>query len=76
MNPFFPSNWLGILGGGQLGRYFSQAAQDLGYSVCVLDPDEDSPAGKIAQKFIRADYLDEVGLAEFAKTCVAASTEF
>ncbi len=76
MNPFFPSSWLGILGGGQLGRYFSQAAQDLGYSVCVLDPDEDSPAGKIAQNFIRADYLDKVALAEFAKTCVAASTEF
>jgi 5-(carboxyamino)imidazole ribonucleotide synthase len=76
MNPFFPPSWLGILGGGQLGRYFSQAAQDLGYPVCVLDPDEDSPAGKIAQKFIRADYLNEVGLAEFAKTCVAASTEF
>lgn len=76
MKPIFPSHWLGILGGGQLGRYFTQAAQDLGYSVCVLDPDEDSPAGKVAQKFIQADYLDEAALKEFASICVAASTEF
>jgi 5-(carboxyamino)imidazole ribonucleotide synthase len=76
MKPIFPSSWLGILGGGQLGRYFTQAAQDLGYSVCVLDPDEDSPAGKIAQKFIKADYLDEDALKQFANICVAASTEF
>jgi hypothetical protein len=34
---------LGMLGGGQLGRFFVQAAHELGYRVWVLDPDP-SPA--------------------------------
>ena len=42
--PIFPPDCLGILGGGQLGRFFVQAAQDLGFTVCVLDPDSQSPA--------------------------------
>lgn len=76
MNAYFAPNYLGILGGGQLGRYFTQAAQDLGYSVCVLDPDLQSPAGQIAQTFIQADYLDPAALKQMAQTCVAISTEF
>ena len=40
--PIFPPDCLGILGGGQLGRFFVQAAQDLGFTVCVLDPDSQS----------------------------------
>ena len=43
--PLAPGNWLGVLGGGQLGRMFCMAAQSLGYRVCVLDPGSDSPAG-------------------------------
>ena len=40
-----PGSWLGLLGGGQLGRMFCMAAQSLGYRVAVLDPGSDSPAG-------------------------------
>jgi 5-(carboxyamino)imidazole ribonucleotide synthase len=36
---------LGVVGGGQLGRMFVQAAQRMGYRTAVLDPDADSPAG-------------------------------
>ena len=43
-----PPATLGMLGGGQLGRYFVAAAHELGYRVCVLDPDPHSPAGLIA----------------------------
>ena len=35
-----PGGWLGLLGGGQLGRMFCHAAQSLGYKVAVLDPAE------------------------------------
>ena len=42
-----PGSWLGLLGGGQLGRMFCMAAQSLGYRVAVVDPGEDSPAGSI-----------------------------
>ncbi|UJP08658.1 MAG: 5-(carboxyamino)imidazole ribonucleotide synthase, partial [Nitrosomonas sp.] len=34
-----PGAMLGVLGGGQLGRMFVQAAQQMGYPVTVLDPD-------------------------------------
>lgn len=73
---FLPPAPLGILGGGQLGRYFAQAAQDLGYQVYVLDPDPLSPAGQVAQHHIPLDYLDREGLECLAKNCVAVSTEF
>jgi 5-(carboxyamino)imidazole ribonucleotide synthase len=65
-----------MLGGGQLGRMFCMAAQSLGYRVCVLDPGADSPAGSIAERHLRADYLDEAALAELADTCAAVTTEF
>ncbi|MGO4331962.1 MULTISPECIES: 5-(carboxyamino)imidazole ribonucleotide synthase [unclassified Cupriavidus] len=74
--PVLPGAWLGVLGGGQLGRMFAQAAQSMGYKVCVLDPDQDSPAGTIAEKHICAPYTDEAALAEMARLCPAVTTEF
>jgi 5-(carboxyamino)imidazole ribonucleotide synthase len=71
-----PGAWLGLLGGGQLGRMFCMAAQSLGYKVCVLDPADDSPAGAVADDHIAADYLDEAALAELGRRCRAATTEF
>src|SRR3979490_583789 len=71
-----PGAWLGLLGGGQLGRMFCMAAQSLGYKVVVLDPGTDSPAGSVADRHIRADYLDPHGLAELAAVASAATTEF
>ncbi|MFM2344183.1 MAG: hypothetical protein RLZZ210_793 [Pseudomonadota bacterium] len=71
-------NILGILGGGQLGRMFTQSAQAMGYQVCVLDPAprEQSPAASIANFHICADYTDEQALAYMANLCQAISTEF
>ena len=71
-----PGSWLGLLGGGQLGRMFCMAAQSLGYKVCVLDPGHDSPAGAVADDHIAADYLDEGALTELGRRCRAATTEF
>ncbi|MGO4304906.1 MULTISPECIES: 5-(carboxyamino)imidazole ribonucleotide synthase [unclassified Cupriavidus] len=74
--PILPGAWLGMLGGGQLGRMFTHAAQAMGYRVCVLDPDQDSPAGAVADRHICATYTDEAALAEMGKLCQAVSTEF
>jgi 5-(carboxyamino)imidazole ribonucleotide synthase len=71
-----PGAWLGVLGGGQLGRMFVHAAQTLGYRCAVLDPDPDSPAGAVAHRHWRADYLDAAALSEFGQTCAAVTTEF
>jgi len=74
--PLLPGSWLGLLGGGQLGRMFCMAAQTLGYKVCVLDPGSDSPAGAVADRHIRAEYEDPGALNELARLCRAATTEF
>ena len=74
--PIPPGAWLGLLGGGQLGRMFCMAAQSLGYRIAVLDPGRDSPAGSVADQHVHADYLDPAGLARLASLVRAATTEF
>lgn len=71
-----PPATLGMLGGGQLGRYFVTAAHELGYTVWVLDPDPDSPAGRIADRHLVADYDDGAALDRLANACQAVTTEF
>ena len=67
---------LGVMGGGQLGRMFVQAAQSMGYFTAVLDPDPASPAGLVSHFHIQTDYLDEQGLAQLMQRCAAITTEF
>ena len=67
---------LGVMGGGQLGRMFVQAAQAMGYFTAVLDPDAASPAGLVSHHHIQTDYLDEQGLAQLMQRCAAITTEF
>ena len=71
-----PPATLGMLGGGQLGRFFVTAAHEMGYQVWVLDPDKNSPAGQIAERHFCIDYDDYAGLDEFAAGCAAITTEF
>ena len=71
-----PPAMLGMLGGGQLGRFFVIAAHEMGYKVTVLDPDSNSPAGKIADVHICAAFDDKSALLKLANTCEAISTEF
>ena len=71
-----PGSWLGVLGGGQLGRMFCHAAQALGYRVCVLDPVADGPAGAVADRQIVAAYDDLAALRELGGVCAAVTTEF
>jgi 5-(carboxyamino)imidazole ribonucleotide synthase len=67
---------LGVLGGGQLGRMFVQAAQAAGYGTVVLDPDPSSPAGGVAHRHLRAAYDDAAALEALAESCAAVTTEF
>ena len=71
-----PGKTLGMLGGGQLGRMFTIAAHTMGYNVVVLDPDKESPAGKLATHHICADYTDKAALDTLAKSCDVVTTEF
>ena len=71
-----PGATLGVMGGGQLGRMFVHAAQQMGYFTAVLDPDPASPAGLVAHHHIRTDYLDAQGLAQLVQCSAAITTEF
>ena len=67
---------IAMLGGGQLGLMFTQSAHELGQKVLILDPDKDCPAGKIADKFLNADYSDKDALNFINKNCDVCTTEF
>ncbi|MDN2716548.1 5-(carboxyamino)imidazole ribonucleotide synthase [Janthinobacterium sp. SUN120] len=71
-----PPAWLGVMGGGQLGRMFAQAAQGMGYQVAVLEPSDACPAGQVAQRLVHAAYDDVAGLDALAAQCLAVTTEF
>ena len=71
-----PRAWLGVMGGGQLGRMFAQSAQAMGFQVAVLEPSSDCPAGQVAQRLVNAGYSDAAGLDALAAQCVAVTTEF
>jgi len=71
-----PPAMLGMLGGGQLGRFFVIAAHEMGYKVTVLDPDSNSPAGKIADVHLCAAFDDQAALLQMANSCAAITTEF
>lgn len=71
-----PPATLGMLGGGQLGRFFVSAAHEMGFKVWVLDPDPHSPAGLIADFHVVAAFDDHAALDKFAAGCAAVTTEF
>ena len=70
-----PGAWLGVLGGGQLGRMFAMAAHRLGYRVMVLDPDPQSSAGAVADRHVCAALDDATALHEMAQICAAVTVE-
>jgi 5-(carboxyamino)imidazole ribonucleotide synthase len=71
-----PPATLGILGGGQLGRYFVIAARTMGYRTMVLEPDPGAPAGALADTHLVAAYDDPAALARMAAECAVVTTEF
>jgi 5-(carboxyamino)imidazole ribonucleotide synthase len=71
-----PGSWLGVLGGGQLGKMFAVTALTMGYKVVTWDPDPTSPAGEFASLHIQAEYDDTDALTTFSKLARAATTEF
>jgi 5-(carboxyamino)imidazole ribonucleotide synthase len=71
-----PPATLGILGGGQLGRYFVIAARTMGYKTIVLEPDPQAPAGLVADQHLVAAFDDAAALQQLAAACGVVTTEF
>ena len=74
--PVNPPAMLGVLGGGQFGRFFVLAARQMGYQVTVLDPDPLSPAGALANTHLIAEFDDTTALQTLASTCAAVTVDF
>lgn len=74
--PLAPGSTVGILGGGQLGRYLAIAAAKLGYRAHIYAPETDPPAGQVAAAVTQAAFDDEPALAAFADAVDAVTLEF
>lgn len=74
--PLPPGSTLGIMGGGQLGRMLSQAASRLGFNVVILDPEADSPAGRVSSGKVVAEYDDPEALSRLGLVCDVVTFEF
>jgi 5-(carboxyamino)imidazole ribonucleotide synthase len=71
-----PPATLGVIGGGQLGRMFVQAAQRMGYTAGVLSETEDGPAAQVAHWAIVAPPDHLPGLRALADRAEAITVEF
>lgn len=67
-----------MLGGGQLGRMFTHAAQRMGYRVAVYEAESDCPAGQAADRHFHPDANESVEplVEEFARLCDVVTLEF
>ena len=71
-----PPATLGMLGGGQLGRFFVAAAHEMGYQVWVLDPTPTAPPARSPTATCRPPTADFAALDTLAEGCAAVTTEF
>lgn len=76
MPQFLPGATIGVMGGGQLGRMFAMAARRMGYRVHVFTPEENSPAGQLADATTTASYADEEAVGRFARQLDVLTFEF
>ncbi len=58
---------IGIVGGGQLGRMLTEAAQPLGYEVTVLEKAPNCPAAQVGAQQIQGELQDPDKLRELAE---------
>jgi 5-(carboxyamino)imidazole ribonucleotide synthase len=76
LTTILPPAVLGVIGGGQLGRMFVQAAQRLGYRTGVLAARDDAPAAQVAHWSLVAPPDDLPALRAFGERVTAVTVEF
>jgi 5-(carboxyamino)imidazole ribonucleotide synthase len=74
--PILPPATIGMLGGGQLGRYALMAATSMGYRTIVVDPDPSAPAGTVAGEHLIAPYDDPSAIRRLVAECDVVTVEF
>jgi 5-(carboxyamino)imidazole ribonucleotide synthase len=76
MTTIKPGSWIGIIGGGQLGRMTALSAANLGFKTHIFCEETNSPAGQVATKTTIAAYNDYAALQKFAQEVDVVSFEF
>ena len=73
-----PGSWLGVFGGGQLGRMFTHAAQRMGYHVAIWEPEGNCPAGQAADRHFQpaGPEQERDSALELGQLCQAVTLEF
>ncbi len=74
--PLLPGSTIGILGGGQLGRFLSVEARRMGYRSIVLDPAEKGPAAQVCDEHLKASLNDARAAATLASRCDVVTMEW
>ena len=68
--------YIGMLGGGQLGMMFTEAAHEEDLKVLAVDQKEDCSISMIADKFIKSEYVNKSTLDKIIENCEVCTTEF
>jgi 5-(carboxyamino)imidazole ribonucleotide synthase len=76
ISPAYPPASLGVIGSGQLGRMFVQAAQRMGYRAGVLSTTTETPAAQVADWTVIGPPDHLPALRAFADRAVAVTVEF
>lgn len=76
MRTLLPSSTIGIIGGGQLGMMTVREAHRMGYRTVIWDPDQDCPAGRLADDVITAPFADSDAAKRLADASDVVTYEF
>jgi len=76
VRPILPGAMLGILGGGQLGGMFAQAARRMGYRVEAISDTADCPAARHCDRLHVGSYDDAAFLAAAGRGLDVVTFEF
>ncbi len=67
---------LGMIAGGQIGGFFTEAALRMGYKISVWDPDINAPAKRLATNSFTGDFENKDLESKFEKSVSAVSIEW
>ena len=76
VTPLPQGSTIGLVGGGQLGMFFTQAAQRLGYRVCCFCNRTDEPAAAYADEVVCGPFSDPDAIESLVSKCDYVTYEF
>lgn len=75
-NLLLPGSWIGILGGGQLGRMLALEARRMGYRTITWTGVEEVGPAEVADVVLTKDFSDAAALQQFVEQADVVTVEF